>query len=62
MSQEHIHVNVFSTKKFVYKDVTIRFLDYLKRRKVLYVYVNITALIWQKVNEAFPSQHLPVKS
>ena len=43
-------------------DVTVRSLDYLNRRKVLYVYSDITVLIWQNVNEAFPSQHLQVKS
>ena len=43
-------------------DVTVKFLDYLNRRKVLYVYFDITVLIRQKINEAFPSQHLPTKS
>ena len=38
----------------------VRSLDYLNRCKVLYVYVDITVLVWQKVNGA--SQHLPVKS
>ena len=52
---------IFFTEKFVYKDVTVKSIDYLNRRKVLYVYVDITVLIWQKVNEAFPSQRLPVK-
>ena len=35
-------------------------LDYLNRCKVLYVYVDITVLVWQKVNGA--NQHLSVKS
>ena len=35
-------------------------LDYLNWCKVLYLYVDITVLVWQKVNGA--SQHLPVKS
>ena len=35
----------------MYEDITVR-----------YVYVDFTVLIWQKGNEAFPSQHLPVKS
>ena len=46
---------------FVHKDGKVRPLDYLNRRKVLCVYVDITVLIWQKVNEAFPSQHFQVK-
>ena len=25
------------------------------------MYVDITVLIWQKVSEAFPSQHLPLE-
>ena len=43
-------------------DVTVRSLDYLNRCKVIQIYFDITALIWQNVNEAFPSQYLPVKS
>ena len=46
---------------FVHKDGKVRPLDYLNRREVLCVYVDITVLIWQKVNEAFPSQHFQVK-
>ena len=60
--QEHVHVNAFLHKKIVHKDATVRSLDYLNQRKVLYVYVDITVLIWQKVNEPFLSQNLPVKS
>ena len=60
--QEHFHINLFLPKIYVYKDASVRSLDILNRRNVLCVYVEITALIWQKVNEAFPSQHLLVKS
>ena len=35
-------------------------MDYLNRCKVLYVYADITVLVWQKVNGA--SQNLPFKS
>ena len=60
--QELVHANVFCTWRFVYKNITVRSLDYLNRRKVLCVYVDMTVLIWQKVNEAFHSQNLSVKS
>ena len=46
----------------MYKDATVRSLDYLNQRKILCLYVDITILIWQKVDEAFFSQYLPVKS
>ena len=49
----------FSLQKIVYNKI-VRSLDYLKRCKVLYVYVDINVLVWQKVNGA--SQYLPVKS
>ena len=49
----------FSLPKIVYNKI-VRSLDYLKRCKVLYVYVDINVLVWQKVNGA--SQYLPVKS
>ena len=46
----------------MYKYMTVRSLDYLNRCKVLWVYADIIVWIWQKVNEAFPRKHLPVKS
>ena len=46
----------------MYKDVILRSLDYLNRCKILYVYVDTTVLIWQKVDEAFPSEYLQCKS
>ena len=42
----------FFTWKFVHKDVTVRSLDYLNQRKVLYAYVDMTVLIWQKIKKA----------
>ena len=50
---------VFLTYQFVYKDVTVRSLHYINRRKVLYVYVDITVLIRQKFNKAL-QQHLVI--
>ena len=47
---------------FLHKNATEVSSDYLNRPKVLCVYVDITVLIWQKVDEAFSSQYLPVKS
>ena len=44
------------------KDATKRSLDYFNGHKVLCVYVDITVLIWKKVNEVFSSQNFPVKS
>ena len=49
----------FTLQKIVYNKI-VRSLDYLKRCKVLYVYVDINVLVWQKVNGA--GQYLPVKS
>ena len=45
MRQEHVHVNVLFTLKFLYKDILLRFLDYLNQFKVLYVCVDVTVLI-----------------
>ena len=45
----------FSYKKIVYNN-KVRSLGYLNRCKILYVYVDITVLVWQKVNGA--SQHV----
>ena len=52
LRQERVHINIFLKNKFVYKEVTVRYSDYLNRCRVLYVYFDITVLIWQKVNEA----------
>ena len=38
----------------------VRSLDYLNWCKALYVYVDITVLVWQKANGA--SQHVTIKS
>ena len=38
----------------------VRSLDYLNWCKALYMYVDITVLVWQKANGA--SQHVTVKS
>ena len=48
----------FFLQKIVYNKI-VRSLDYLNQCKVLYVYVDITVLVWQKANGV--SQHLPVK-
>ena len=61
--QLHFYVNVFFAWKSAYnKDVAVRSFNYFNQCKVLYVYVDVTVLISQKVDEAFSSQHLPVKS
>ena len=49
----------FFFKKIVYNKI-VRSLDYLNQCKVLYVYIDITVLVWQKVNGA--RQYFPVKS
>ena len=49
----------FFLQKNVHNKI-VRSLPYLNRYKVLYAYVDITVLAWQKVNGA--SQHLSVKS
>ena len=49
----------FFYKKLLYNQI-VRSLDYLNQCKVLYVYVDINVLVWQKANGA--SQYLPVKS
>ena len=48
----------FFTWKFAHKNSAVIFLDHLNQCKVLYMYADITVLIWQKVNEAFLSQKL----
>ena len=48
----------FFLQKVVYNKI-VRSLDYLNQCKVLYVYVDITVLVWQKANGV--SQNLPVK-
>ena len=51
-------MSIFFYKKIVYNKIVIS-LDYLNWYKVLYVYVDISVLVWQKANGA--RQHLPVK-
>ena len=58
LRQERVRVNLFLQKKLYNK--IVRSLDYLNRCEVLYVYVDITVLFWQKANR--DNQHLHVKS
>ena len=44
-------MSFFFLPKIVYNKI-VRSLDYLNQCKVLYVYVNITVLVWQKANGA----------
>ena len=41
-------MSIFVLKKIVYNKI-VRSMDFLNRCKVLYVYVDITVLVWQKV-------------
>ena len=52
-------MSIFFLQKIVYNKI-VRSLEYLNQCKVLYLYVDITVLVWQKANGV--SQHLPVKS
>ena len=36
--------------------MTVRSLNYLNQREVLYFYVDITVLIWQNVRKLFPAK------
>ena len=44
LRQKRVHVNLFFLQKIVYNKI-VRSLDYLNRRKVLYVYIDNTVLV-----------------